>query len=235
MSDLDDVLNGVEPEPVIEPIEEVEEITETLETKGEESTPPVEETPVEVTTQDLQAKIESLEKESNGLKSAAAAERRKRQDMQKDEPKEDFWTDPDKSLNAMETRLSDRYDDKFINLSEDFARKTYDDYDAKMEVFGKLTQNDPSLVAKMRANSNPAEFAYNEADKHQKLAEFGDLDSYADKIRAEERVKFNSLLEERVSEEITKRKLPGSLANTRAAGGNTTVNVNDSLESILGR
>ena len=246
MSTLDQIIKGEEPASVEEtPVETSESIPEAENTEtqeaGEALQGEISETPSEdnqtksVDIEALQSEMESLRKESGGLKAALSAERKKRQEAASKEPEQDFFDDPNKYLAESETRFDAKLANVRIEMSEQFARQKYEDFGDKMELFGRLAEEDPTLVAKMRGHQNPAEYAYVEADKHHKLSEFGDMKSYEDKIRGEERLKFEAEINTRVDAEVAKRQdLPGTLSNVQSAGtGNGKKDY--SLKGILGR
>jgi hypothetical protein len=69
------------------------------------------------------------------------------------------------------------------------------------------------------------------------MREFGSIDTFEEKIRADEREKARKEIVAEYEKKLgTLSDLPGSLSNTRAAGGNSSPPVtNEALEDILGR
>lgn len=255
MSELDDILmgnddvensqevvNGTSEAPEIskdvEKTTESEKTTEVNPTGNEdEPTVPVVENKVEeVDVKALQADLESERKKTKGLEAAQTAERRKRQKAEEDsKQKEDFWEDPEKKFTQFEEKMDSKIAQTTLNISERFARKQHSDFDEKMAVFKEMSEKDPSIISKILNDEDPAELAYSMANQNSKMAEFGDIKNFEEKIRAEEKVKFDSEVDKRVAEKLKKATdLPGSLANIRSTS-DVNADSDNSLAGILGR
>lgn len=248
MSDLDQILEGSD-ESVVEAVEPVDQPRDEhgkFTTTGDKETPSPgvedeeEQTPDEKQDVIPEAKpVDDTAAVVAGLKAELARIRQKlrEQDTPKQEqPKVDFWENPDQALGTLEGRVEDKITRFKLDWSEQAARGRYADFEEKVVIFHEMVQENPALLQQMAAQVDPAEFAYKAARAHQKLKEIGDLDGYEAKIRADERAKVEASLNAKIESEIQKRlNVPKSLSNARATGGNANVNVSESLEDILGR
>lgn len=221
MGDLESILNGSE-----EATETETEVTETEQVAEHPQQEAVqeEETGVEASQVAAETQQESEPDEVKGLRAAAAAERKKRQELEAEreayrqelelarqqlaqrqhQEEEPTYIDEDveKRLTATEAKLEAKVTDKLIMMSRELAIDRYPDYEEKEQEFVKLTRADPSLIDKMRASGNPALFAYKTANDHlqiQKLREIGDPVAYEtslrERIEAEVRAKITAELE----------------------------------------
>lgn len=143
--------------------------------------------------------------EVTALRQGLAEERRKRQEAERkareletakrpDEPKKDFWEDPDA---ALEERLSPREEklrleseSRFYTLCEDLAKERHADYDEVVTELLTEAQDDAALGAQVfaqaKAARNPAEFLYTYAKNRREMkAVGGDLGKYKETIAAE--------------------------------------------------
>lgn len=221
MSDLESVFDG-EPE-VEETVQETvqEDVQETVEAT-EEPTGEEETSPPEVET-----KSDPIE----GLKAGISAERQKRQEaemrarqleqqMTQTREKPDFWENPEAVLNGMAQGFQSQMQEMKTNMSVEFMRTTYDDYDEMEATFIDMAQQNPMLVQEMNKSGNPAKFAYDTAKAQKEISEMRDP-SYKDKLRAEIKAELEAEYKASLETEIQKRSsLPGTLSNDRAAGGN---------------
>lgn len=172
---------------------------------------------------------------------------------EKQAKKPDLFEDPDgwqKSVHdSAEKRVKeaeDRQTVRFLGLSEQLARDRYPDYNEKLETFGKLMQQEPSLRDRMLQAPNPAEYVYRTAKQYQELQGFESVDKLRESIRNEERAKILAEMGKPVEKtEPTKPEakpdptkpappaVPDSLSNERSAGDSPPVN--RSLKDIFGR
>jgi len=248
MDELENVLSG---EPVAEP--EAEQPP--AETKGEETAEPT--TPVEdnqepdedkrfkamlAKSQDEKRKRQAAQEKNRTLEAELEALKR----PQKEVGEDDYWENPKE---AVETTIDNRfgqleqnYELRILGLSEELARSKHDDYDDMRDYFlENIAENQPHIAQEARQTANPHEYIYNVAKSQKELSEVGDIDALREKIREEERAKLlgskETELREQIEAEIQKRSsIPGSLANERAASGNSTqVGDNESLDDIMGR
>jgi len=164
-------------------------------------------------------------------------ERANRKVDQPPEEKVEFFDDPDRALSMVEQRMEAKLQRKIIDMSEYNARQRHEDFDEKIAVFTEIASENPVLWQQMAVAPDPAEFAYKQANQVSKMREFGDLDKFEAKIRAEERTRTEAEFAKKYEDKLSElTKLPGSLSDKRAAGGNSSkVVINESLEDIFGR
>jgi hypothetical protein len=160
-----------------------------------------------------------------------------RVNQQPAEEKPDFFEDPDGALQTMEQRMEQKIARARVDWSEQAARRRYDDFDDKIGAFTELANENPALWQQMGQSVDPAEFAYTHADQAMKMREFGDIKSFEEKVRADERAKAEAKVKAEYEAKMKELSgLPESLSDTRAAGGNSSPPVtNESLEDVLGR
>lgn len=245
MSDLDAILEGGE-DQAVETVEQIEESPVTEQPRDESgrfTTTGEEEAPspgVEGEQKEVESKpAEDLGAVVAGLKAELARVRQKLREPEQprqEQPKPDFWEDPDRALKTVEQGVDEKLTRFKLDWSEQAARNRYQDFDEKEQIFSQMVQENPALVHQMISQVDPAEFVYRTAKTHQKLQQIGDIDGFEAKIRADERAKLEATYNAKIEAEIQKRlNIPKSLSNARATGGNANVNVNESLEDILGR
>lgn len=221
-----------EPTPTTEGAEEPK--GEEPETAEEPSTPEGKKEP------DPQQQESEVEK---GLKQRAfylaEQNRQLKEQLQQKEQQDDeqsFLDDPEgfakrqsESLKQAEQRIT-------LNVSERLARSRYDDFQEKVEVFAEMAQQMPHLHAEMVNAEDPGEYVYRTAERHLQIKELGDPKELREKIRAEERQALQKEFDEKLDAELKRRqRLPGSIADSRAADTDSTSNVkDDSLDEIIG-
>lgn len=249
MNDLEEILSGedgaVEAEqPQSDVVESTDAATESTEeaidTTGEQ---PAEEA-ADASPASEEARVEDKTAIQVGLEAELARIRAKNRELeermsqaQQPEERPDFFEDPDAALNAIEQRQEQKLEEARIAWSVQSARHRHEDFDEKSKVFDEMLQQNPALWDQMRATPDPAEFAYRTADQTLKMREFGDIKSFEDKVRADERTKAEARIKAEYEARLKELSgLPQPLADTRAAGGNSSPPVtNDALEDILGR
>jgi len=151
--------------------------------------------------------------EIKALQQGLAEERRKRQESERklreieaakktDEPKKDFWEDPEA---ALEERLSPREEklrleseSRFFTLCEDLARDKHADYEDVVNELLTEAQEDASLgsqvFAQAKAARNPAEFLYKfSLNRREMKVVGGDLGKYKETVTAEFKTKISAL------------------------------------------
>lgn len=244
--DLEAILSGNDgaDEPAEQPQEPVAEVAaepvvEAVEATGEETAEPA----ADESPSSEESKVEDSPAES-GLKAELARIRAKNRELEdrmnqpppQVEEKRDFFEDPDAALAAMDQRNEQKIAKLRIDMSETMVRDKYEDFDDKISVFTEEANKNPALWQEMGQAQNPALFAYKQANQVMKMREFGDIGSFEEKVRADERTKAEAKIR---AEYETKMKelsdLPESLSDTRATGGNDSPVTNDALEDILGR
>ena len=190
--------------------------------------------------------------EQSWTKVAALDERRKRQasDLRADKaearvkqletpevPRPDIFEDQKGALDHLEQRFELLLTNRIVKVSRSNLKETKTDYDDMEKVFVKLAEDDPRLVADMRASDSPAKFAYDTAVKHLKIEALAtqDPDALRAKIKEEVRLELKSEAKEAEDDESALDRKAGSvsLATSRAAG-NSDVPDELSLEDVLG-
>lgn len=264
MSDLDEILNGEDAEVVEDTETEATAETEASEEVVDNESETTDETKAETTDdKDDQESDESQETDESDASSASQDDknaeaiagltaelgriRQKNRDLeermarpQTEDEKPDFFADPDAAMAKLTDSVDARISKARIDMSEQMARSTHDDFDTQIEVFQEMAQENPALWAEMSAQVNPAEWAYKQAERKTELAEIGDLGTFKDRIRAEAKAEalkeFQKDHEEKIEAEIKKRSgLPSSLSDARSISGKDVDTDNDSLDSIMGR
>lgn len=184
-------------------------------------------------------------------KKMALDERRKRQELERryaeleaklktPEGKEevvDFFADPDKALGQVKNEIRIELANAKLEISQELMRERYEDYDELESEFVDLAKDNPVLIKQLSEAKNPAKFAYETALKARKANELNDVDTFREKIRAEEREKIRAELEAEMKQNAEKaqkrdRALAPSLANQRAAGALDEV-ATETLEDIF--
>jgi hypothetical protein len=110
-----------------------------------------------------------------------------------EQPKVDFWDDPEAALQArfdqfgdqLLTRFEQRQVINHLNRSEVAARARYDDFDEAVSEFQRAVTTNPALAQEMKLADDPAEFAYRKGKSLAELHQYGDLDSLLAAKRAE--------------------------------------------------
>lgn len=98
-----------------------------------------------------------------------------------------------------------------VNVAEEFARQKWQDYDEKVELFKEAAAANPFLVEEMKRSANPAEYAYNAAQKINEARTYGTATPSREQIEAE--------IREKIMAEIgMKPQAPTSLIGTQSRG-----------------
>lgn len=230
---LSDILNGVEPvEP--EPEAEIEETT-TAENEQEE--------PVEV------APAATKEPESEWTKAAVLDERRKRQEMQREneelkarlaerqEQKKapDVFEDQEGFSNHISETIRNEVLRNKVEMSQELMREKYDDYDEKEEKFVEMMRENPELQQKMLRSAMPAKFVVETVLKAERLKAMENIDEYESKLRADIESKVRAELEaeygKKLESEAKTRSIKPSLASARSTVASDEVDT--SLKALL--
>ena len=218
-----------------------QEVTTEVATESTDVKPEVVEAPeLEVVAKSESSSDTDVVKELMGKQDAIFAElgRVREQNRvlkaEKEEPAEktNIWEDPEKRLSELSSDFDQKLQNTRIAMSENYARRTYDDYDAKLDVFMEMVGKDPLLANQMNAAQDPATFAYQKASEKMILDKVGNVSDFESALRknveAEAEAKYKKLYEEQLGQ-----SLPTSLADTRAAAGNPSV-VNEPLDDVIG-
>jgi hypothetical protein len=100
-----------------------------------------------------------------------------------------------------------------VNVAEEFARQKWADYDEKVEHFKEAAKTNPFLLQELRTAANPAEYAYNAANKILEAKQYGTASPSREQLEAE--------IRQKIMAEIgmpPKVQAPTTLANERSTG-----------------
>lgn len=194
--------------------------------------------------------------EVTSLRKAVQAERKKRQELEKqiaeakpkdEKPKKDFWEDPEANVgqivSAEVEKVRRESDARFFASCERLAKAKHDDYEVAVESLIQETDADPILAQQVfsqaRESDDPAEFLYSYATHRKEMKAFGgDLGKYKVSVEAPHLTRIGELEKENKALQAKLEKLgkiPSSLnaqpSATRAAVESEAVE-NESLEEI---
>jgi hypothetical protein len=222
MQDLAEVFNEeVEAEPIeaVEPQEEAPVVEEAVETeptgeKEEDSTPEPE-----------------AEEESKSVPiSALMAERKQRQELQrqldaqsKKEDMPDVFEDQQAYTQRLETTIQQAAFNEKANLSEFFARREYADLDSKIEVFNTLKTSNPALATQVQNAQSPYHEIVDIVDNHEKMERMSNVKEYEATTRAEIEAQVRAELEaeykgKKDAKAELRDSIPTSLVNANSKG-----------------
>lgn len=221
--DLDSILNGTDTGVEVE--QQVEVATPEPEPTPEPETGVTHETPAQTAPPAVESDDVKVPK------AALIAERRKRQELerqlqehaQKFDPQR-FYQDPQEIASYVDQRTFNAV----IGMSRAIVSEQYPDYDEMEELFVQEAERNPALAAEMRAHPAPALFAYKTAKQLKTIREAQD-GSLEARLRAEIEQKVRAELEAK-----QKPAVPTDLSGARSAPSQTAV-PDESLESILAR
>ena len=115
--------------------------------------------------------------DATGLRAALRAERRKRQEAEQQARSKAeafdpsvFYQDPAHIQSFVEQRMSAQA----INISREFAKQQFDDYEEMAELFVEEAERNPALIHEPRGHPAPALFAYQTAKPLQTVQEAQD-------------------------------------------------------------
>lgn len=118
--------------------------------------------------------------------SALLAERAKRQNPETPKPKTSVLDNEDQAFNERLTEHTEPLRKAVFEMSVEFARSRYEDFNEVASVFSKAAESDPRLWDHMRTASNPAMYVYQVGKQFAELAPFGgDLLRYRSHITSE--------------------------------------------------
>lgn len=98
-----------------------------------------------------------------------------------------------------------------VELAEQLARQKWADYDEKVEHFKEAVKANPFLLQELRNSTNPAEYAYNAANRILEAKSYGSAPS-REQIEAEIREKIMAEIG------VNRPQAPTSLATERSVG-----------------
>ena len=229
VTSLQGILTGEEPEKV-EVAPEPEEVKAEEEPK-EPETPEPEEEPEkgekEPETPEPEEPPSSEKDPITGLQAALAAERQKRQDLErrlneKPEEKVDFYEDPNKALEQSEQRTGAMLNKSILAISENAARARYTDFDDKIELFAQMAASNQVYAQNMMNSLDPAEYAYQAATQQKLIDEIGNPAQYEQKVRADIEATLRKEFDEKLKAEITKLAVPKSPTEAQGDGQSYT-------------
>lgn len=188
-----------------EPAQELEEkdVPETSEEEKPEEPPKEPEKPSEPPSEEKPSEAEAY-------KAAMQDERRKRQEYERrlreyeerekeEKPKQNFWDDPEgvvnQRLESLKNELHTQNTTRFLRLSENLARKRYDDYDSRITAFNEVIQANPALYQQMLESDDPAEFAYQTGKTYEFTKDAPTIEDLEKKIEAKVEARLREKLE----------------------------------------
>jgi hypothetical protein len=220
---LEEIFSG-EPSELTEPVEP---------TEPQEPTPPAEPEPEPVITGEPAEPVPPTDptpepEEVKGLRAAATAERKKRQEIEQElaqvrqmlaqqpppqEEEKPFLGDEyEQRFTETKTEFQQALTQQKLELSEAIARERYEDFDAKLDTFKEMLKADPNLYNRMVGQGNPAGWMYKQAsefEQMQKLKEIGDPVAYANTLKEQ--------LREQIKAELLAEQAAATKAATEAA------------------
>lgn len=259
MAELDEILSGTAPEPAVE--QPRGEDGRWLPVTEADTAPPAETAP-EPTPEPAKAAAPTppapaAEAPEDRVPQAALLdERRKRQAYEREvetlreqlarskEPAKsatDIWSDPEayvsaaekRAIAAAEARMADMVGNITANVSEQFARRQYPDYDAKREAFAQRLESDPVIRAEFNRHiadgGDLGEFVYRTATRLQEMADFNNIDAYRAKVEAEVRARLEAEYAKRTPVPQSLNAIPSPATSTEIWSGPPP------LEAILKR
>lgn len=223
---LNSILDGSDTE-----VEQVEAV-ETEETEQAETGEVVEAAPEPEKEPEKPASVTPTDEPDDvkGLKAALKAERRKRQQAEQQAQAQAFdpsvfYQDPAHIQTFVEQRMSAQA----INISREFAKQQFADYEEMEELFADEAERNPALIQELRNHPAPALFAYQTA-KHLKTVQEAQDGSLEARIRAEVEAKIRAEYEAKKPA----TQVPPDLAGARSVPGNDSP-PDESIDSILSR
>ncbi|MCK4791622.1 MAG: hypothetical protein KAV87_48265 [Desulfobacteraceae bacterium] len=248
---LDDIFNGTDPNeaPAVPETPPAQETPQEQQAEADEGQDPKGESKAEETPA---AKEEPPASENDRMVplKALEAERKKRQKLEDQiaqapaeppKPAPDILEDQKGFEDHIQQTVDTALYNQRLSMSEIAAKKAHENFDEMVETFIGLAQDNPALGQAMRAHSDPAEFAYQEAQKSIAMQEIGsDPVAFREQIRQEVEAEIREKLEAEAkanAEGDTLRNIPTSLANepSVAARGKPEWEGEASLEDILTR
>jgi len=250
LSDVDASASHADQAPVAETPEPVTADAEETTASAEESTESTGEENTAETAADTSPVSEEAQDDDSDLaamRAELARVRQQKRDLQQqleagqqEQPEPvDFFQDPEGRVAQIQQDVQSDFTRKLINMSEYRAKQVHEDFDEMSSTFSELANQDPRLWGQMAEHPDPAEFAYQVAKRHEKMKQIGDIDTFEERIRAEEQKKAQAQLDEmkkRLDQLEALGSTPASLSDKRAAGvTRTSDDTDDTLDSILGR
>ena len=237
---LDDVMNPETPVPPEEvkpetPPDEPKEPVETPDAEAakadgeQEETPKGDEKPDETPASDDPK--DEAKPEPTVPVSALQDERRKRQELanrlsaieqqQAQAARPDPELDPEGAADFDRQQNAQSAFKLRVDMSQVMMRKLHDDYDEVEAIFMEEAANNPALQTQLASHPMPADFAYTEGQRLQKLKEMGDDPvAYIEQVKAEAtKAAKEAVIAEmkKAQDDAAKAALPESLAEAPSA------------------
>lgn len=241
LGDDEDSVTGEEQEPdQVEEEPKAEEPQEepTPEPEEETGTPPGEpEEWTKAAVMDERRKRQELQQQVDDLRRQMEA---KPSEPVRPEPLPDPLEDSEAHAAALETRVNQMVNNRFLNMSKAMHKAQKGDVvDEAEKAYGAAAQSDPSLWASLNSAPDPYGHVVDWYEKKQAMAEIGDPREYAARVKADAEKGYAAKLAE-LQAEIESLKsasaLPGSLAGATSKGKTSVPEWGgpDSLDDILG-
>lgn len=157
---------------------------------------------------------------------ALTAERKKRQALETQiaqapaeppKPAPDILEDQKGFEDHIQQKIDTALYKQRLSISETAARKSHENFDEAVETFIGLVQDNPALGKAMQNHEDPAEFAYQEAQKSIAMQEIGDdPTAFKEQMRKDLKAEIREELKAEAEAEAkgdTLRNIPTSLAN----------------------
>jgi hypothetical protein len=123
--------------------------------------------------------------------SALLAERAKRREPEAPKPKTSVLENEDQAFSERITEHIEPLKQAVFEMSVDFARTRFDDFDELAGVFSQAANNDERLWQQMRDSKNPAMYVYQVGKQFKELAPFGgDLLKYREHVASESKTEL---------------------------------------------
>lgn len=234
VGNLESILDGTDTDEIEETAEQVEQ-TDTPEPEEVETGEQAEETAEEQTPEpepepEPSATPAEEPEEVKGLRAALKAERRKRQEAEqqaqiKQFDPASFYEDPSNIQHFVQEKLAVTA----INMSREFAKHQFEDYDEMEELFAEEAERNPALVHQLKSHPAPALFAYQTAKQLKTVREAQD-GSLEARIRAEVEAKVRAEYE--AKQKKAAAAVPPDLAGARSVSGDDSP-PDESIDAIL--
>lgn len=175
--------------------------------------------------EEANARVLKANAETAAFKTKALDEVNKRQDLQKAQvEKPDAYVEPDNAIQFAVDQVEQKFEARFLNLTEAGARSRHDDFDEMKDLFiNEMANDNPVLAQQALAQQDPHEWIYQQAKHHNEFKDVTSMDDLKAKIEADIEAKYAAKYAEdknAITEKAITDSIPGSLATSTAAGGN---------------
>lgn len=164
---------------------------------------------------------------------ALMAERDKRQALERQvaefnankakEPAPDVFEDQAAYTQHMTQQMSDAMFHERASMSEFHARREFKDLKEKLEVFRRISADNPALQAQVQNSPSPFHEAYDIVAKHEKLAKMENINEFEAKTRAEIEAQVRAEIKAEIegkqqADKQLRDSIPTSLVNEPSKG-----------------